>query len=157
MDNETRLKQAEEILKPLTGAILRKEENRIDAVVEIEKLKPAMKAMADHRWGYLMAITGLDHPATEDQKEGVLEVVYLFANENSICGIRTVAPYSNPVVPTVCDIFPNATLYERELMELLGVDVEGTPVRDRLVLSDDWPQGVYPLRKSFTGLPKKSA
>ena len=55
------------------------------------------------------------------------------------------------LVPTICDIIPSATLYERELMELFGVTVEGTPDPARLVLPDEWPEGVYPLRKSFTG------
>jgi Ni,Fe-hydrogenase III component G len=36
-------------------------------------------------------------------------------------------------------------------MELFGVEIVGTPDTDRLVLPDDWPHGVYPLRKSFTG------
>jgi Ni,Fe-hydrogenase III component G len=30
--------------------------------------------------------------------------------------------------------------------------VEGTPVIDHLLLPEHWPEGVYPLRKSFTGL-----
>jgi Ni,Fe-hydrogenase III component G len=34
--------------------------------------------------------------------------------------------------------------------------VLGTPNTDRLVLSDDWPKGVYPLRKDFTGLELSS-
>ena len=37
-----------------------------------------------------------------------------------------------------------------------GFVIEGTPVPDRLVLPDDWPDGVYPLRKSFTGLEAKA-
>ncbi len=34
---------------------------------------------------------------------------------------------------------------------MFGITVEGTPVTDKLLLPDDWPDGVYPLRKSFTG------
>jgi Ni,Fe-hydrogenase III component G len=47
---------------------------------------------------------------------------------------------------------PTATLYERELQEMFGFVIEETPVPDRLVLPDDWPAGVYPLRKSFSRL-----
>jgi Ni,Fe-hydrogenase III component G len=108
--------------------------------------------MMDARWGYLMAITGIDHPAVEGQTEGVLEAVYFFANEAAIAGLRVAVPYSQAKLPSICDIAPSATLYERELMELFGFDVENTPVRDHLVLPDDWPDGVYPMRKSFTGL-----
>ncbi|MCE1252923.1 MAG: NADH-quinone oxidoreductase subunit C [Anaerolineae bacterium] len=157
MDTETLLSQAEYIIQPFCGALLRKENNRVDAVVEVKNLIAVVQALVDGHWGYLAAITGLDHPAVEGQNEGVLEAVYLFANGNAIAGLRTAVPYSNPVVPTLCNIIPSATLYERELMELFGVDVEGTPVREKLVLPDDWPDGVYPLRKSFTGFGAEKA
>jgi len=152
MDTEALLKQAESLLQPFVGATIRKETDRQDCVVEVENLKAAAKTLADARWGYLMAITGIDHPAVDEQKEGVLEVAYFFTNEAAITGLRVAVPYSHAVVPSICDIYPSATLYERELMEMFGIDVEGTPVRDHLVLSDDWPDGVYPLRKSFNGL-----
>jgi len=157
MDVENRLQQAEALLQPLAGAMLRKEDNRLDAVVELKNLKAAVKLLADTRWGYLMAISFLDHPVEEGQDEGVIEVIYFFASGAAVTGLRVVVPYSKAAVPSICDIFPNATLYERELMEMMGVDVEGTPVRDRLVLSDDWPEGIYPLRKSFISLDKASA
>jgi Ni,Fe-hydrogenase III component G len=66
--------------------------------------------------------------------------------------IRVAAPYSDPYLPTICDLIPAATLYEREFIEMFGVILEGTPSTDRLLLADDWPVGIYPLRKSFTGL-----
>ena len=40
-------------------------------------------------------------------------------------------------------------MYEQELIEVLGVAVIGAPERGRLFLADDWPVGVYPLRKDF--------
>ncbi|MCX7976926.1 MAG: NADH-quinone oxidoreductase subunit C, partial [Bellilinea sp.] len=53
------------------------------------------------------------------------------------------------VLPSICPLIPSATLGERELMEMFGVKVEGTPDTSRLILADSWPEGVYPLRKSF--------
>jgi Ni,Fe-hydrogenase III large subunit/Ni,Fe-hydrogenase III component G len=38
---------------------------------------------------------------------------------------------------------------ERELHDLLGVVPEGHPDPRRLVLRDEWPAGLYPLRKDF--------
>ncbi len=151
MDTEALLSQAEQILSPFAGVVLKKESNRLDAVIEVKNLKNAVKALEDAHWGYLMTISGLDHPANEEQVEGVLEAAYFFANINAVVGLRVVVPYSNPVIPSICDLIPSATIYERELMELFGVDFKDTPVRDRLVLPDDWPEGVYPLRKSFKG------
>jgi Ni,Fe-hydrogenase III component G len=56
-------------------------------------------------------------------------------------------PKTDLEIETVTDIFPGATLYERELMEMLGVQVKGHPDPRRLFLSDDWPAGKFPLRK----------
>jgi len=39
-------------------------------------------------------------------------------------------------------------LYERELLDLLGITPRGHPDPRRLVLPDDWPGG-YPLRKDW--------
>jgi len=48
---------------------------------------------------------------------------------------------------SVTDIFPGAVLYERDLMEMLGVKVENHPDPRRLFLPEDWPEGNYPLLK----------
>ena len=42
-----------------------------------------------------------------------------------------------------------ATFFERELSEMFGITVVGTPNPDRLFLPDDWPTDAPPLRKDF--------
>jgi Ni,Fe-hydrogenase III component G len=107
-------------------------------------------------WPYLSAITGLDEPPStgegEPEQEGQIELLYHFCRGPYILTLRIRLPYSRPVVPSVCSLIPYATLYERELIEMFGVEIEGTPSKARLLLPDDWPEGVYPLRKSFKGL-----
>ena len=66
--------------------------------------------------------------------------------------VRVRVPYSHAELDSICDLIRSATLYEREFIEMLGVTLRGTPSTARLLLSDDWPDGVYPLRKSFAGL-----
>ena len=44
-------------------------------------------------------------------------------------------------------IFPNAGWSEREYQDLLGMTFTGHPKPKRLILADDWPDGIYPLRK----------
>jgi Ni,Fe-hydrogenase III component G len=50
-------------------------------------------------------------------------------------------------VPSVCGLIPSASVFERELVEMFGITVVGTPDNSRLFLADDWPDGIYPLRK----------
>ncbi len=86
-----------------------------------------------------------------------LEVLYHFCCHAAVVTLRVKVPRTAPSIPSVCSLIPSATLYEREAMDMFGFEIVGTPNTDRLIISDDWPKGVYPLRKDFTGLPKKAA
>lgn len=131
------------------------EENRLDIWVRAEEFKDVIRIIVDTRWGYLMTITGLDIPAVLNEenieiKPGQLEAMYHFANQASVLTIRVKVPYDKPQIESICDLIPSATIYEREAIELFGFDLVDTPSRDRLVLPDSWPEGVFPLRKSFS-------
>ncbi len=159
MEMEELLSRVEELLKPVSVETSRPGPSRVDFIVEPDKLVEAVTILTKAKWGYLLAITGLDKPApapAEGEKPGEnhIEVLYHFGEAAAICAVRVTLPYSKLVIPTVCDVIPAATLYERELMEMYGIKIEGTPNTDKLLLPDDWPAGVYPLRKEFTGLAK---
>ena len=156
MDTETSLQNGESLLQPWAVSTVRPEENRSDIVIARKDLHEAVQALKTAAWGYLVTISGLDSAAPAPQEgqpvvEGKLEMLYHFATGYAVITLRVSLPYNDAVLPTVCDLFPYATLYERELIELFGVTVENTPDTSRLVLPDEWPEGVYPLRKAFTG------
>ena len=147
------LQELESVLAFCTERYEWRDDFRLDANLRPEMLITAIKALMASGWVYLSAITGLDIPPVEGEtQEGQIELLYHFCSGPSILTLRTRVPYSNPVVASVCSLIPYATLYERELIEMLGVTIQGTPSTDRLLLPDDWPDGVYPLRKSFKGL-----
>jgi NADH:ubiquinone oxidoreductase subunit C len=50
-------------------------------------------------------------------------------------------------VPSIARLFPGAEWIEREIWEMLGINFKGHPNLKRLLLADEWPEGVYPLRK----------
>ncbi len=119
------------------------EDNRLDAQVAPANLLPAVKALDNHKWGYLVAITGLDHGAAA----GEMEVFYHFCCGPSVLTLRVTVPHEQAAVPSICPIIPCASVFERELAEMFGIEVYGTPDPSRLFLPDNWPEGVYPLRK----------
>jgi len=53
----------------------------------------------------------------------------------------------HPEVDSIAPIFPGAEWIEREIWEMLGINFVGHPNLKRLLLSDDWPEGEYPLRQ----------
>jgi Ni,Fe-hydrogenase III component G len=91
----------------------------------------------------LCTITGLDQGAT-------LGVVYHLAQENKIVlNLATELHKLSPIIQSVTPYFASAEIYEREMVDLLGVDVRGLAPGNRYPLPDDWPKEVYPLRKDW--------
>ena len=152
MEPTTRLQEMEPLLTSVERFEWR-DEKRLDVYLPADKLLDEIRTLAKAGWRYLSAITGMDTPPAEDgSAEGRIEILYHFCEGPCVLTLRISVPYSHPVAPSVCSLIPYATLYERELIEMFGVELEGTPSTARLLLPDDWPDGVYPLRKAFKRL-----
>ncbi len=143
MNADTALKTASELLTNWTIEVTTPEANRIDVIIDGANLLPAVKALATNHWGYLAGITGLDL-GTE---AGQIEVLYHFCSGLAIVTLRVRTARDHADVPSIASILPSANFYERELHEMLGVEVVGMANVNHLFLPDDWPDGVYPLRK----------
>jgi NADH:ubiquinone oxidoreductase subunit C len=61
--------------------------------------------------------------------------------------VRTTVPHETPALPTAVDIYAGAAWHERETHEMFGVDFEGHPALDHLLLPETF-EG-HPLRKDF--------
>ncbi len=83
-----------------------------------------------------------------DKREGI-EILYHMADDkNGVrISVRTLAEKPFPEMPTATSFMQGAEWIEREIHELLGVNFIGHPNLKRLLLPDDWPDGIYPLRK----------
>jgi Ni,Fe-hydrogenase III large subunit/Ni,Fe-hydrogenase III component G len=93
---------------------------------------------------YLVSV-GADNIA----RDGTLRLIHTFGLDRDdlyLC-LRTSAPADDPVFDSITPDIPNAGWSERECMDLLGMRFAGHPKPKRLVLADDWPEGIYPLRK----------
>jgi ech hydrogenase subunit E len=152
-DTATLLNDATTLLAPFAKATHKPEANRLDVTIETSDLVSAVKTLRDSRWGYLAAITGLDHLSLS-AKAGTptdtsLEALYHFCDGAAVVTLRAATPRDNAVLPTICGVTPSADLFERELSEMFGIAIDGTPDVNRLLLPDDWPSDVFPLRKDF--------
>jgi NADH:ubiquinone oxidoreductase subunit C len=61
--------------------------------------------------------------------------------------LRTFIAKPECVMPTSALLVPATEWVEREIHEMFGVNFIGHPQLETLLLPDDWPQGVFPLRK----------
>ena len=57
-------------------------------------------------------------------------------------------PADEPVVPSLCSVYPGAGFPEREVYDLFGITFEGHPDLTRILMPDDW-EG-HPLRKDYS-------
>ena len=74
---------------------------------------------------------------------------YFFAQNNLMKVIESSVPAAEPTYASVTRVTPAAAWYEREAFDLFGLYPIGHPDLRPLVLHEDWPQDVYPLRKDY--------
>ncbi len=75
-------------------------------------------------------------------------VVYHFANFSELC--RTVVHAGlakGAMAPTICQVYPAADWYEREVYDLFGIKFAGHPNLKRILLPED--ADFHPLLKNF--------
>jgi formate hydrogenlyase subunit 5 len=110
---------------------------QVEAKLNRDVVKTLMEA--DNEAG-IVAISGLDL----GEKIGLM---YHMRTNGTIVTIRTEVPKENPKIATITDISSGVSFHEREVADLFGVVFQGHPNPDRLVLPEDWPENLYPLRK----------
>lgn len=64
--------------------------------------------------------------------------------------VKTPLEQSELSISSISEVIPAVIWAERECNDLFGIKFEGHPDPRRLVLPDNWPEGVHPLRKSFS-------
>ncbi len=88
----------------------------------------------------------------ERQKSGkfTINCVFLDPRKHQWITVSTDIPGENPSFDSLSKDIYSASLFEREMREMFGIEPKGNPDLRRLNLHDEaWPQGNYPLRKDF--------
>ena len=128
----------------LAEKIFVRNERRIYVDVAPEKSLSANRIVFEEMGGRLATASGVD---MRDRVEVLYH--YCFDEAGVVVTVRTWADKPELELDSVATILPGAEFIEREIQDLLGVRFRGHPDPRRLILADDWPEGVYPLRKSF--------
>ena len=88
--------------------------------------------------------------ATGIDSDNYFEILYHFTYDGLGCVITVkslVRDKEKPSVDSLANLLPAAQWIEREIHDVLGIEFKGHPDMRRLILADDCPEGVYPLRK----------
>ena len=80
-----------------------------------------------------------------------IEILYHFTIDeiNLLISLRVKLSKDKLEIDSLAPAFKAANWIEREIHELLGINFKGHPDLKRLLLSDEWPEGVYPLRNDY--------
>jgi len=83
------------------------------------------------------------------QTEEGFEVLHHFGldADHVVVTLRVKAEGESPEFTSLTPMIKGAAFIEREMHDLLGMKFRGHPNLERLILPDDWPEGVYPLRR----------
>lgn len=78
-----------------------------------------------------------------------IEILYhlAFDQHQLVVTVKVLVEKPQLEMASVANFIEAANWIEREIQEMFGVKFVGHPKMETLLLSEDWPAGVYPLRK----------
>ncbi len=141
--NQQQLNSKLEEIKDKLIDIEQKAENRIFLLCEAENACAVNKFLFEDVPLRFVIATGID-------SDDCFEVLYHYAYDPTGCVVTVktfIRDRQNPSIESIAPFLPAAEWIEREMHDLLGIDFKNHPDMRRLILSDDWPEGVYPMRK----------
>ncbi len=115
--------------------------------VDKQAIRSVVEGLINELQGRFMISVGTDkRPLTGD-----FAVLHLFSLDAAHLYVLLESPISNEdlQIESITQIIPGANWAEREFRDGVGVRPEGHPDPRRLLLADDWPEGVYPFRRDF--------
>ena len=82
------------------------------------------------------------------RQRGKFLIAHFFAKDEDgiYIALHAEVDEDDPKIPSITPVVPAANWGEREFRDMVGVVPEGHPDPRRLVLADDWPEDLYPLR-----------
>ncbi|MCA2027707.1 NADH-quinone oxidoreductase subunit C, partial [Enterobacter sp. K16B] len=120
--------------------------DQITITVKVNSLPEVVEFLYYQQGGWLSVLFGND----ERQLCGNYAVYYVMSmeqGEKCWLTVRVEVDPNKPEYPSVTPRVPAAVWGEREVRDMYGLVPVGLPDERRLVLPDDWPDDLYPLRK----------
>ncbi len=145
MTREEVLAKIEQSLSDKTVEIFKKSDRRTYIEVKPEDIPEASRFIFRDIGARFQIASGIDTPTG-------FEILYHWALDayNHIVTIKTKLDKEKPEIDSIAPVCVAAEWIEREMWELLGITFRNHPDMRRLLLIDDWPEGVYPLRRDYS-------
>ena len=122
---------------------------RMSVVVLGEFVRDAAVGLQRLGFDHAIAVSGVDYPS-----EKRIEVVYFLSSysrddlKHLVLSLKVQLDRENPSMPTLTSVWESVNFFEREAYEMFGVNFEGHPNLQKLLLQDNW-DGPPPMRKDL--------
>ncbi len=125
-------------------AVYEHNERRVYITVDKRAIPDICRFMYEDLGGRLVIASGLD------TRSG-FEILYhfMFSEEHRMITVKTKVEKPSPEIESVGAFYPAANWIEREMFDILGIVFTNHPDPRRILMADDWPEGVYPFRRDF--------
>jgi NADH-quinone oxidoreductase subunit C len=124
-------------------------QKRLKVTVPLKDFRAAATMARDELgFDHMSAVSGVDWISKNE-----LEIVYFVGSvraglEDFVIALSERIPRDNPAVETMIDVWPGAEFHERETHEMFGINFQGHPNQNHLLLPEDW-NDMPPLRKDY--------
>ena len=114
-------------------------------LIQPPQVRPATRALIEEMGSRFLVTVGID----QRPLEGGYGIVHLFSmdRDNLFVALDCSVAEGEERIDSITPIIPGAGWSEREFRDMVGVEPEGHPDPRRLVLPDDWPGDLHPLRR----------
>ena len=114
--------------------------------VEIDQYFKTVEDYKKDGYEMMIDLTAVDwYRKNEPRFEVVVNL--LSVSKNSRLIINVAVPDEDLKIPSICEIYPGANFYEREVFDMFGIEFENHPELTRILMPDDWTGN--PLRKDY--------
>lgn len=118
------------------------------ALIDRKDIREVAKFLKDDPamdFNFLMDLTAVDYPKDEAR----FEIVYHFYSlkHNHRIRIKARVAEDDPTIDSLCDLWPSANWYEREVWDMFGVKFNNHPNLKRILMYEGFVG--HPLRKDY--------
>ena len=114
--------------------------------VEIDQYFKTVEDYKKDGYEMMIDLTAVDWYRKKEPRFEVI-VNLLSVSKNSRLIINVAVPDEDLKIPSICEIYPGANFYEREVFDMFGIEFENHPELTRILIPDDWTGN--PLRKDY--------